>query len=278
MPFDPVTQDKTFSSSEYPASMVPVKIYSAGYKLLGTFFLAEGKVPHPNIILLQGFPGNENNFDIAHAMRRAGWNILVFNYRGLWGSEGKFSWNNSLEDVHAAIEFILTNDSINDLRIDTKKIVLAGYSFGGFAALKTCIEYSEIQNAASFAGFNFGHFAKIISANNELYNLSLERLQGSAEIFNISPEKLLHEMITCSDNFNLNYFADELAEKNLLIIRSKFDTLAPAEFHHLPFIQALRNSNAKNLIDITIDSGHSFSDSRIKLSRILLNWMNKIAF
>jgi pimeloyl-ACP methyl ester carboxylesterase len=278
MTFDPVTQDNSFSSAEYSSTMIPIKFYSAGYKLLGTFFVAAGEGPHPNVILLHGFPGNENNFDIAHAMQRAGWNVLVFHYRGMWGSEGKFSWNNCLDDVHAAIEFVLTNDA-DELRIEPNKIILAGHSMGGFAALKTCIDYPEIKNIISFAGFNFGYFAKLIAGSEELYNISLERLQDSADIFNnISPAKLLDEMITCSEIFNLNNFAYELTEKNLLIIRAKFDTLAPAEIHHLPFIQAMNNSGAKKLIDITIDSGHSFSDSRIKLTKMLLNWMSKIVF
>ena len=278
MTFDPVTQDNSFSSAEYSSTMMPIKFYGAGYKLLGTFFVAAGEGPHPNVILLHGFPGNENNFDIAHAMQRAGCNVLVFHYRGMWGSEGKFSWNNCLDDVNAAIEFILNNDA-EELRIDPNKIILAGHSMGGFAALKACIDYPQIKNITSFAGFNFGYFAKLISGSEELYNISLERLQESANIFNnISPENLLDEMITCSENFNLNNFADELAEKNLLIIRAKFDTLAPAEIHHLPFMKALRSVNADKMIDITIDSGHSFSDSRIKLTRLLLNWMSKIVF
>jgi hypothetical protein len=34
---------------------------------------------------LHGFPGNERNFDVAQALRRAGYAALVFHYRGSWG-------------------------------------------------------------------------------------------------------------------------------------------------------------------------------------------------
>ena len=42
----------------------------------------------PTVVLLHGLPGNEKNLDLAQAIRRAGWNVVTFNYRGSWGSPG----------------------------------------------------------------------------------------------------------------------------------------------------------------------------------------------
>ncbi|MBL1214453.1 MAG: alpha/beta fold hydrolase [Ignavibacteriae bacterium] len=279
MPIDPAIEDNINSSGDYPPTMMPLKFFSAGYKLLGTFLNAAGEGPHKTVILLHGFPGNETNLDIAHALRRAGWNVLVFHYRGLWGSEGNFSWSNCLDDVHAAIDFIVSKESAERFRVAPNKIVLAGHSMGGFAALRTSADYSELEHAASFAGFNFGYFAKLISVNSEFYDLSLERMQANAEIFsNINPAKLLDEMITCSANFDLINFAGELADKNILFISAKYDTLAPPEIHSLPLINAMKKNGADRLIDLEIDSGHSFSNSRIKLTKMLINWLDKIKF
>ena len=55
------------------------------------FFLAAGEGPKPTMLLLHGLPGNARNFDLAQAVRRAGWNVLTFPYRGAWASEGTFS-------------------------------------------------------------------------------------------------------------------------------------------------------------------------------------------
>ena len=40
---------------------------------------------------MHGLPGNERNLDLAQAIRRAGWDVLTFTYRGAWGSPGDFS-------------------------------------------------------------------------------------------------------------------------------------------------------------------------------------------
>jgi pimeloyl-ACP methyl ester carboxylesterase len=53
--------------------------------LNAVLYIAAGEGPHPNVLLLHGLPGNEQNIDLAQSMRRAGWNVLTFHYRGSWG-------------------------------------------------------------------------------------------------------------------------------------------------------------------------------------------------
>ena len=55
------------------------------------------------VVLLHGFPGEERNLDLAHALGRSGWSVLFFHYRGAWGSEGAFSFRNVIGDVKAAV-------------------------------------------------------------------------------------------------------------------------------------------------------------------------------
>ena len=55
-------------------------------------FRAPGPGPHPVVLLLHGFPGNERNLDLAQTIRRAGWDVLFFDYRGSWGTPGDFSF------------------------------------------------------------------------------------------------------------------------------------------------------------------------------------------
>src|ERR1700721_1446167 len=87
----------------HPPRSAQVLIPSHGMEMNGLFYLAGGAGPHPTIVLLHGFPGNEQNLDLAQAIRRAGWNVLTLHYRGSWGSPGKFSFSNALEDSDAAL-------------------------------------------------------------------------------------------------------------------------------------------------------------------------------
>ena len=78
---------------DFPAAMEAPDIISHNTRLNAVFYLASGEGPHPVVLLLHGFPGNEQNMDLAYAIRRAGWNVLVPHYRGSWGSAGNFSFS-----------------------------------------------------------------------------------------------------------------------------------------------------------------------------------------
>jgi alpha-beta hydrolase superfamily lysophospholipase len=105
--------------------------------LLNAFvYVAAGSPPHPTVILLHGFPGNERNLDLAQSIRRAGWNVLYFDYRGSWGSPGDFSFIHCIEDTQSAIVYLRDTANAARLRSDAKTIVLVGHSMGGFVALE----------------------------------------------------------------------------------------------------------------------------------------------
>ena len=91
-----------------PASMQSFQIPSHGALINGFVYVAAGPGPHPVVVLLRGFPGNERNLDLAQDMRRAGWDVLSFDYRGSWGSSGEFSFSHAVEDTAAAVAYLRT--------------------------------------------------------------------------------------------------------------------------------------------------------------------------
>ena len=81
------------------AATPAVTFSSGGETLLGVLHLPAGDGPHPIVVLLHGFPGNERNFDLAQELRRQGYAALVFHYRGSWGVGGDWSWAHVLVDA-----------------------------------------------------------------------------------------------------------------------------------------------------------------------------------
>jgi pimeloyl-ACP methyl ester carboxylesterase len=73
---------------QYPPAMAELTILSNGSRMPALLYQANGAGPHPTVLLLHGFPGNEKNLDIAQVLRRDGFNVLFFHYRGAWGTEG----------------------------------------------------------------------------------------------------------------------------------------------------------------------------------------------
>ena len=118
----------------HPTRNVQVLVPSHGVGMNALFNLASGAGAHPTVVLFHGFPGNEQNLDLAQAIRRAGWNVLTLHYRGSWGSPGAFSLAGVMDDARAADAFVRDPAVAAKYGIDTRRIVLAGHSMGGFMA------------------------------------------------------------------------------------------------------------------------------------------------
>ena len=90
--------------ADFPPAIHELAFDSQGHRLAGIIYTANGPGPHPTVVLLHGFPGNEKNLDLAQVMRRAGFNVLFFHYRGAWGSQGDYSILGVDDDALAALD------------------------------------------------------------------------------------------------------------------------------------------------------------------------------
>src|SRR2546423_3922917 len=142
--------------SAHPARMLVLHIPSGSVKINGVAYLASGAGAHPTFVFFHGFPGNEKNLDLAQAVRRAGWNAVTVNYRGSWGSPGMFRFGNNLEDGDAVLAFLEDTANARLLGIDTKRIVIAGHSMGGWVAALTAAHHPEIAGAIMISAADMG--------------------------------------------------------------------------------------------------------------------------
>jgi len=274
--FDPVTQDDPNTGGKFPASMAPLYFVNDGCKIFGTFFSASGEGLHPTVLLLTGFPGNEVNFDTAHMLRRKGYNVFTFYPRGCWGSEGDYSWQNLVNDGAAAIKFLNSRLMKEKFNVDAENISLVGHSMGGFSALYNSINFDEIKNVCGIAPFNAGMFGQVLGANEQIMQYSIQQMQPAMEfVKNDSAESLLKEMIANQKEWNLLYHLERLAKKNVFVVSAKYDSIAPVELHHGPLEAKLKNVNQNSEFAI-LETGHSFSDKRIQLMKLISDWFTKI--
>ena len=72
---DPVALDPA-PDPAYPAALDELALESGGSRMNGIVYVAAGAGPHPTVVLLHGYPGNERNLDLAQALRRDGWDVV----------------------------------------------------------------------------------------------------------------------------------------------------------------------------------------------------------
>jgi uncharacterized protein len=273
--FDPLATDPAPESTP-PASTPAVSFDSAGETLLGVFHLPAGPGPHPMVMLLHGFPGNERNFDLAQALRRAGYASLVFHYRGSWGVGGSWSWAHVLEDAARVATAVRDPEFAAAHRLDPRRLAVAGHSAGGFAALMTAAADPSIAAVASVAGFDFGRVAGLCRADPALRAPYVEMFGGGlAPLRGTSGETLVAEMEAAGDAWSLDALAPHLADRPVLLVGTGRDDVTPAPVHHEPVVRAYRAHPVERLEEHLFPTDHAMSDHRVRLARTLVDFLHR---
>ncbi|WP_372950904.1 alpha/beta hydrolase family protein, partial [Mariniphaga sp.] len=255
-----------------------------GVILQGKFYKTYKKGKLPTILLSSGLPGNEDDeLGICKKLQESGINAMMFNYSGTHNSQGDWSWDNTQEDIQAALNFLYQKESISKFNIDTTCIILGGYSYGGGMALSYAVNHSKIQNVFSIAGTDHGAFMKEYIRNSELkagfdnWFASITAPGGPVRVSSgASPKEIAAKGIDqLNPAYSLIESAPLLASKNILLIGG-WDDLSNSIERTLPLYRALKNQNAQNIAIIAFQDDHSFKNSREDLANVIISWVKTV--
>jgi acetyl esterase/lipase len=261
-----------------PASTKQMVLPSHGNMLLGVFYLAAGNGPHPTAIIFHGFPGFEQNLDIAQFLRAHGWNVLAMHYRGSWGVKGDFSFEHAAEDADTQVRFLLDPANAQKYGIDTRRVVVIGHSMGGYMAASAAAHNKQVAAAVLISAWNIGaeyksrllpsstaptisNVAKFLALDNNLLPLS-----------GTSGEALAREIYEHQSALNINNLAPAIAPRPVFVITAS-EGLAPSDH---AFAEALRKAGDAHVAERHWNTDHSYSGERAELSSAILEWAQEI--
>jgi len=259
--------------AENPATIVELAIDSDDSRMPGHAYLAAGKEPHPTILLLHGYPGNEKNLDVAQALRRQGWNVLFFHYRGAWGSEGDFSFRGAEQDVQVVLNYMMEKDNAAKLRIDRSKISLVGHSMGGHMAIAGILGNQAVKCSVAYDGVNIGKIKAAYSNNPKRKKGWLDYADQLFMLNNWSGEKADKELTEYSSDLDLLNHVDKINGRPVQLISANTQVI-PVETHIMPLYEALKATKNSNVSYITIEDDHSFSSTRLELIDATAKFLN----
>ena len=255
----------------HPAGMVDVRIPSHGANMNAILYTASGAAPHPVLVLFHGFPGNEQNLDLAQAVRRAGFTVLTLHYRGSWGSPGKFSFANALEDSDAALAFLRDPANVTKFHLDPRRIFVGGHSMGGMMAASATAHDPRVAGLVMISAWDIGaggsHFA-----DPEFRKKQLETGFADEVIpLNTTPDALMDEMVANAAKWDFVDYTGELKSRPALIITAD-DGLTP---DNVRLAAALKNAGDADVTQEHMATDHSYSDRRIALEALIVRWLER---
>jgi dienelactone hydrolase len=258
-----------------------ITIDNNGILLQGKFYKSDEDGYLPTVILLQGSPGNARDvLGLGSRISQQGINAMTFNYSGTHQSEGKSTIQNSLGDISAALAFLHSSGNIENFRIDTGLIVLAGYSYGGGMATTYAIKHPEVKKLISIAGNDWGQWFDDYLRDPEMKKNTDQNIKKAIEagILRMEPGATPWEMGEAGvDKLDQDLYviknAYRLADRNILIIGGWDDTGPTMERYILPLYRALKEAKAQNVQITGFQDDHSFGKSRAELARVITDWI-----
>jgi pimeloyl-ACP methyl ester carboxylesterase len=252
----------------HPARMEVLHIPSGGVAINGLAYVAAGAGPHPVVVLCHGLPGNEKNLDLAQAMRRAGWTVITFNYRGSWGSPGSYRFAGDLEDVDAVLAWLRMPANAAALGLDAKHIVLMGHSLGGWATALTAAHDKELIGAALISPGDMGLLGTLPRA------IAIKALSDDMEtLADTSPERMADELIAHAAGWDFVKAAPRLNATPLLVVTSDDGLSGPAD----ALVAGAKAAGNRHVATLHIATDHSYSDARVRLESEIIRWLAGLA-
>jgi pimeloyl-ACP methyl ester carboxylesterase len=247
--------------------MTVLHIPSHGLVINGIEYVPSGAGPYPTIVICHGLPGNEKNLDLAQALRRVGWNAITFNYRGSWGSPGNYRFAQNLEDADAVLAYIRDPSNAARLGVDTKRIVLAGHSMGGWVTALTAAHDHALAGAILISAADMGKMG--LMPHEKLIALMADNMEA---LNGVTAESMTDEVARNADTFKFTNAVNGLKNVPMLVL-SADDGLASQTDTLVKAIEAL---GSHNITAIHRATDHGWSDHRIYLESAIIEWLSKL--
>lgn len=196
---------------------------SEGACVRGAFFRAVGAAPAITLLHVPGWPGEPDDglLNLGALLAEQGINVCMFNPRGLLQSEGIHTHANTLQDIGAALQWLRQTDVQKRFGVDSTKLILGGYSYGGGMAMAYAARDSSVRRVISIAGNDHGEAIRECQRNAMFaegirrYLLSTRSPEGLAR-FDL--EAGMKELVDHQDIYGLRENAASLADRSILLI------------------------------------------------------------
>ena len=251
------------ADAAHPARAEVLHIPSGGVAINGLAYIAAGPGPHPTLVLLHGYPGNEKNLDLAQAVRRAGWNVVTFNYRGCWGSPGVFSFAGVVEDAAAA----LIVRSRGCLRVDTHRLVLGGHSMGGWGAAVAAAADPGLRGVILISAADMA----TVGATMPPDQLAAFTASNSETLAGVTPQNMAAELLALGPAYAFPALTPGLTHAPMLVL-SADDGLAPATDKLAADVRAPHG----RVTTFHAATDHGWNSARILLESQVIRWLQAL--
>ena len=276
-----VVLDKAYLAADRPASgeaaisrSEALVFRSGGDRIYGQILRPNSAFGNgrPVVIFCHGFAGFTRMDDVAHALCRAGCVALVPHHRGAWGSEGKYTVANIIDDAVNLVDYASSDGFSAKYGTDSKLIFLCGYSMGGNTALHAAIRRPQVRGVIMQAPCDIAFCMRSMPKAEAFKFLSdngLEVLRTDGA------EALYGEIMAAADRLDFKTAAAKMRGRNVMLAVGRYDHVVPCE--PIDAFWSALDGNAAVRVRKEYPTSHGFMGVRVVLAADIADFIEAVA-
>ena len=217
----------------------------------------------PCVIFFHGFAGFARFDDVAQALCRSGCVVLIVHHRGAWGSQGKYSISNCIQDAVGLTQYVKSAEFTKKYLTNADLVYLIGHSMGGNTALNAAVQASGVKGIVLLAPCDIGTMTKQMTKSKMrsfLIDNGLEVLKTDGF------EAVYNDLAKNASRYSFSNAAAKLKNTSVLLITGQLDTCISNELLMIFYGVATKNKTVPLCKYMSYKSKHGLMGVRVKIS------------
>ena len=226
----------------------------------------------PCVLIFHGFAGFGRFDDVGQALCRAGCVVLIPHHRGAWGSQGKYSVSNCVQDAVALVKYVKSPEFQKKYHIDPDAVFLIGHSMGGNTVLNAAVGIPGVRGILMLAPCDIGTMYRQMPKDkmkNFMVENGLEVLRAGGF------EAVYADLGRHAEQYAFQNAAKKLKNVRLLLVTGAWDTCISNDLLKVFFEAAQRNKSLPDCSFKSYPAKHGLMGVRTQLTRDIADFIVK---
>lgn len=228
----------------------------------------------PCAIFFHGFAGFTRFDDIAQALCRSGCVVLIVHHRGAWGSQGKYTITNCIQDAVGLVKYVKTAEFTRQHRTNADSVYLVGHSMGGNTVLNAAVQTPGVKGIVMLAPGDIGTIAKQIS-KSDMHDFLIDN--GFDVLKTDGFDVVYNDLIKNAATYSFPNAAGKLKNTAILLITGQLDTCIPNDLVTAFYDAVGKNKTVPLCTYKSYKCKHSLMGVRVRISRDIADFILQTA-
>jgi len=225
----------------------------------------------PCVLMFHGFAGFGRFDDIGQALCRAGCVVVIPHHRGAWGSPGKYSISNCVQDAVALVWYMKRVGQWK-YHIDPNAVFLIGHSMGGNTVLNAAAEIPGVRGIVMMAPCDIGTMYRQ-TPKDKMKKFMVEN--GLEVLHTDGFEAVYADLGRHAEQYAFPNAAKKLKNVRLFLVTGAWDTCISNDLLKVFYEIARRNKTLPDCSFKSYPAKHGLMGVRTQLTRDIADFIVK---